>query len=136
MKSSQNSELTQIGRKRANAVRPPYDRETQLPGLIGLWPSELRDQSLLGTTKITALLRKALRSERLRGRAGHWSYDLNRHLALVEALKAERACLLDLQSASSRLPRALRAANIETKGRILALRGDCRFAARTFDAGR
>lgn len=32
----------------------------------------------------------------MRGRAGHWSYDLNRHLALVEALKAERGALRHL----------------------------------------
>jgi hypothetical protein len=33
-------------------------------------------------------LRAALRSERRRGRAGHWSYDLNRHLGLLQALRA------------------------------------------------
>ncbi|WP_176427190.1 MULTISPECIES: DUF6477 family protein [Rhodomicrobium] len=79
--------------------RPAYDRETQLPKLIGLWPSELRDMSAAGTLKIAALLRKSLRSERQRGRAGHWSYDLNRHIALAEALKAERARLTALKAA-------------------------------------
>lgn len=82
------------------AARPAYDREAQLPKLIGLWPAELQDFSAPGTLKIAALLRKALRSERLRGRSGHWSYDLNRHLALAEALKAERACLAALNAAA------------------------------------
>ncbi|MGB9044149.1 MAG: hypothetical protein WCC81_16970, partial [Pseudolabrys sp.] len=34
-------------------------------------------------------LRRALRAERRRASSGHWSYDLNRHLALVTAYKAE-----------------------------------------------
>lgn len=36
-----------------------------------------------------AKLAKALRHERERGRAGHWTYDLNRHIALAEAYRAE-----------------------------------------------
>lgn len=39
----------------------------------------------------TARLRRALRSERHRGRSGHWSYDLDRHIGLLQALKAELA---------------------------------------------
>jgi hypothetical protein len=39
-----------------------------------------------------ARLRAALGRERARGRAGHWTYDLARHLALAKQLKdAERA---------------------------------------------
>lgn len=34
-------------------------------------------------------LARALRSERRRGLAGHWSYDLARHHALLQAFKAE-----------------------------------------------
>jgi hypothetical protein len=34
-------------------------------------------------------LRRALRAERRRATSGHWSYDLNRHLAHVSAYKAE-----------------------------------------------
>lgn len=34
---------------------------------------------------IAQRLARALRAERKRGRAGHWSYDLNRHLALKQA---------------------------------------------------
>ena len=37
-------------------------------------------------------LRRALRAERRRGLAGHWSYDLNRHLGL-SAYKGELARL-------------------------------------------
>jgi hypothetical protein len=81
------------------ATPPPYDRLSQLPRLIGLWPSEMQDFSAAGTLKILALLRKALRSERSRGRSGHWAYDLNRHLALAASLKAERAHLRALNGA-------------------------------------
>ena len=38
-----------------------------------------------------ARLKRALRSQRRLGRAGHWSYDLNRHFGLLQALKAEVA---------------------------------------------
>ncbi|MER2534985.1 MAG: cytoplasmic protein [Rhizobiaceae bacterium] len=31
-------------------------------------------------------LRRAIERERLRGRRSHWSYDLNRHIAMKEAL--------------------------------------------------
>jgi hypothetical protein len=31
-------------------------------------------------------LRRAIERERLRGRRQHWSYDLNRHIAMKEAL--------------------------------------------------
>jgi hypothetical protein len=75
-----------------------YDRLAELPRLIGLWPSEMQDFSAAGTSKIVALLRKALRSERARGRSGHWTYDLNKHLALAESLKAECAHLRGLQA--------------------------------------
>lgn len=81
-----------------------YDRLTQLPGLIGLWPAEIQDRSAAVTLKILALLRRALRSERACGRSGHWTYDLNRHLALAESLKAERAHLRALD-ATPRAPK-------------------------------
>lgn len=35
-----------------------------------------------------ARLKRALRVERRKARAGHWSYDLNRHIGLLQALKA------------------------------------------------
>ncbi len=78
----------------------PFQRESELPKLIGIWPSDLEDTSLENAAKIVALLRKMLRAERQRGRTGHWAYDLNRHLTLAEALKAERERLRNLGQAS------------------------------------
>ncbi|MFK4824112.1 cytoplasmic protein [Paenochrobactrum sp. BZR 588] len=34
----------------------------------------------------TKKLRRLIERERLKGNAGHWSYDLNRHIALKQAL--------------------------------------------------
>jgi hypothetical protein len=68
-----------------------YVRERDLPKLIALWPREIDDRSSNGALHILAKLRRALRAERTRGLAGHWSYDLNRHLGLVGAFKGELA---------------------------------------------
>ncbi len=59
--------------------------------LVPVSPAEAADLSPEGCLRIAALLKRALRSERRRGAAGHWSYSLQRHLALVRALKAEEA---------------------------------------------
>ena len=110
-----------------NDAARAYDRMVQLPGLIGMWPSEIQDRSAAVTVKILALLRRALRSERARGRAGHWTYDLNRHLALAESLKAERSHLRSLDSAPA-APQSVAAKRAVGREKILHLPG---FAARS-----
>jgi hypothetical protein len=47
------------------------------------------DQTSEGSLLILSKLRRALRAERRRALAGHWSYELNRHLGLMTACKAE-----------------------------------------------
>ena len=66
-----------------------YVRARDLPRLIALWPHELCDQTSEGSLLILSKLRRALRAERRRVLAGHWSYELNRHLGLMTAYKAE-----------------------------------------------
>lgn len=66
-----------------------YVRARDLPGLISLWPAEVADFSAAGSLRILRKLRRALRAERRRGSAGYWSYNLNRHLGLWSAYKAE-----------------------------------------------
>lgn len=73
----------------SDSKQQTYDRLRDLPGLLPIWPAELSDFSLEGTRKLLVALRKATRTERLRGSSGHWAYDLGRHLALVKAYKAE-----------------------------------------------
>ena len=70
-----------------------YSRARDLPKLIALWPHELDDHSPGGSLNVLAKLRRALRAERRRALAGHWSYDLNRHLGLLSAYKGELARL-------------------------------------------
>lgn len=52
-----------------------------------------------------ARLTRALRAERRLGLAGHWSYDLNRHIALAQQLRAAQA---PAPSASTRSPAFIR----------------------------
>ncbi|MFZ2017281.1 MAG: hypothetical protein WAU90_01230 [Methyloceanibacter sp.] len=81
-----------FGTMAAAGVRS-YSRPRDLPKLIALWPRELDDESAEGCRLVLGKLRRALRAERRRASSGHWSYDLNRHLALVTAHKAELARL-------------------------------------------
>jgi len=78
-----------IGRA-ARAGAGLYDREARLPMLIALDPALVADASPATTRLILSRLRRALRAERNRARSGHWSYDLNRHIALAQAYRAER----------------------------------------------
>jgi hypothetical protein len=77
----------------AAASADAYARARDLPKLIALWPHELADESVEGCRLVLGKLRRALRAERRRATSGHWSYDLNRHVALVSAYKAELARL-------------------------------------------
>jgi hypothetical protein len=73
----------------AASAESRYDRATELPKLIGLWPSEIADTTRAGRLRLLGKLRRALRGERQRGLAGHWSYDLARHRQLLAAYRAE-----------------------------------------------
>ena len=66
-----------------------YDR-SRLSRLIPIGPDEIASDDPLATRRIVLRLARALRGERTRGRAGHWTYDLNRHVGLAQALRAER----------------------------------------------
>jgi hypothetical protein len=70
-----------------------YDRARMLPRLLPVGPDELEGPEPATGQKLCAMLSRALRAERRRGRAGHWTYDLNRHIGLVQAFRAERAAL-------------------------------------------
>jgi hypothetical protein len=76
---------------RAVEVRRPYDRRTELPRILPLWPHELADESPEGRRRVLGQLRAALRVERRRGIAGHWTYDLARHVELLRVYRCELA---------------------------------------------
>ncbi len=69
-----------------------YDRRKHLRRLLPLAPEDFRDESPQTTRAIVLHLARALRAER--GRAGHWTYDLNRHIGLAQAYKAEKESLV------------------------------------------
>lgn len=71
-------------------------RAEDLARLAALWPHELTDRSIPGRLRLLARLRSALREERKRGAAGHWTYDLARHTQLLAAYRDEAAALLAL----------------------------------------
>ena len=75
-------------------IRDRYDRLRDLQRLLPVWPAEIADTSYAGRLTLLAKLRRALRHERKRGGAGHWSYDLGRHAALRTAYRAEVAAAL------------------------------------------
>jgi hypothetical protein len=76
-------------KRKEPSSRHAYVRARDLPKLIGLWPWEIEDQTLVGHERLLALLRRALRLERQRGLAGHWTYDLARHASLLKAYRCE-----------------------------------------------
>jgi hypothetical protein len=67
-----------------------YDRQLMLPRLIAAAPADLAAASA-PAAQVVKLLARALRRERALGRAGHWAYDLGRHIGLAQANAAERA---------------------------------------------
>ena len=83
--------------KRPNLKRSEKERLGDLAKLLPMWPAELGDRSLAGRLRIVQRLRRALREERRRGRAGHWNYRLARHAQLVNILNEEREALEALE---------------------------------------
>lgn len=66
-----------------------YCRERDLPRLIALWPDEASSTDPAVRARVLGKLRRALRAERRRGLAGHWTYDLARHSQLFVAYRHE-----------------------------------------------
>jgi len=87
------SSATRIFGAGTAASATAYVRSRDLPRLLALWPYEIEDKTAEGGRRLLAKLRRALRTERRRARANHWSYDLNRHLGLLSAYKGELANL-------------------------------------------
>lgn len=92
-RSEAGSEERSVFDRMAEAGSRCYSRARDLPCVLALWPQELADFSPEGGLRVLSKLRQALRAERRRARAAHWSYDLNRHLALLSAYKGELALL-------------------------------------------
>ena len=77
-----------------------YDRGRDLPVLAGLDASGA-DASPATTARILKRLARALRIERARGRGGLSGYDPARHMALIQAIRAEsRSLMVSMPTAS------------------------------------
>lgn len=70
-----------------------YERESDLPQLLGVMPGELQD-----TVEIVCRLEKALALQKRAARSAGWRYDINRHIRLLQALKVERARMQKLKA--------------------------------------
>ena len=81
-----------------------YERARSLPRVLPLMPSECAGPEPQTTRAIVRRLADALRRERRLGRAGHWTYDLNRHIALAQAWKAESERLARRQASGAQAP--------------------------------
>jgi hypothetical protein len=83
---------SELGRLvRAGAL--DYNRTLVLPRLLPVGPDDLHGPEPTLGRRLCTMIVRALRAERNRGRSGHWTYSLNRHIGLMQALKAERAAL-------------------------------------------
>jgi hypothetical protein len=102
---------------RAPAVFAADARTRRLARLVPLWPREIESTDLADAERVVAALERALRGERKRGRSGHWSYDMNRHVALARSLREERARLAALRRSAESASKDMRrtAGRIETK---------------------
>jgi hypothetical protein len=69
------------------------ERGEAIARVLPVWPHEIDDRSEDGRRRLLARLARALRAERRRGVAGHWTYDLARHAALLRLYREELAAL-------------------------------------------
>jgi hypothetical protein len=84
------SKASERDKRRGTPFRS-YHRRAELPRVLPLWPHELDDETPEGRRNIVCKLRRALRAERRRGVAGHWTYDLARHVELLRVYRLELA---------------------------------------------
>ncbi|MHB2169721.1 DUF6477 family protein [Alsobacter sp. R-9] len=70
-----------------------YRREATLMRVLPRATLDLPEAEPRRTALILLRIARALRAERRLGRAGHWTYDIARHVALAQAFAAERRTL-------------------------------------------
>jgi len=72
-----------------------YDRRRALARFHRLSPEIISSETPAAARLVVCEIERALRAER--ARRGHWTYDLNRHIALLVAHRAETARLARLR---------------------------------------
>lgn len=72
------------------AAAKSYERHRHLTRLLPLSAAALADTTAKGTAAIVDRLARAAEGLARAGANCHWSYDANRHIAVLGALRAER----------------------------------------------
>ncbi len=75
-----------------------YNRAQTLSRFHRLRPETIASETPEAARMVLCEVERALRAER--ARRGHWTYDLNRHIALLVAQRAEAARLARLRAKS------------------------------------
>jgi hypothetical protein len=101
-RAQSGQETAEPGTTTAQPSKTALDRAARLTRLLPLWPHEAADLTYPGRLRLLAKLRRALRKERQKGLAGHWSYDLARHRKLLSEYRAEVASCLALPASLKR----------------------------------
>lgn len=83
-------------------TKPLFNRKLCLQRFLGLNKKDIETLSINMSMHIIQRLSQSLREERQRGRTAHWSYDINRHLALLQTLRNEQTILSRLNAKSPR----------------------------------
>ncbi|MCO5063141.1 MAG: cytoplasmic protein [Rhizobiaceae bacterium] len=83
-------EACSFGAGRAEAAQEAAERAA-LQILCGLDLDAVLRASVQGLSAAIQRAERALRTERIKGLRRHWSYDLNRHIALKQAIDRLRA---------------------------------------------
>lgn len=78
-----------------DAARAGYDRRRALSRFHRLSPQIIETRTPEAAGAVLREIERALRVER--ARRGHWTYDLNRHIALLVAYRAESARLTEIR---------------------------------------
>jgi len=88
-----NNRKTDVINMRIAKGAERYQRAIHLPRLIPIPEHIMESVDKDLSQAIVTQLNCALRRERNRGKTGHWAYDLNRHLGLMQAYKSEMELL-------------------------------------------
>jgi hypothetical protein len=83
-------EIDDYRRKKENITAEARQRAA-LFLVCGIDLPDMLSTSVAERDRITARLQRLIERERIKGARRHWSYDLNRHIALKQALDRIRA---------------------------------------------
>ncbi|WP_244613377.1 hypothetical protein [Methylosinus sp. Ce-a6] len=106
MRAAARESLQIALRQKASA----YRRENFLRSFHRLTPAAIAAETPEAAAAVLRELERALRAER--ARAGHWTYDLTRHIALLVAYRAKQARASSLVARRGGAPTFVRPAGL------------------------